>query len=42
MYGFLQGNAQNQIQPYILSDKINLENMEALISILKAAFGDPD
>jgi hypothetical protein len=42
IYGFLKGNAQNQIQPYVLHDKINLENMEALISILEAAFGNPD
>jgi hypothetical protein len=42
IYCFLKGNAQNQIQPYVLPDKINLENMEALISILKAAFGNPD
>jgi hypothetical protein len=42
VYGFLKGNAQNQIQPYILPDKMNLENMEALISILEATFGDPD
>jgi hypothetical protein len=42
VYGFLKGNAQNQIQPYILPDKINLGNVEALISILEAAFGDPD
>jgi hypothetical protein len=42
IYGFLKGNAQNQIQPYVLSEKINLGNMEALISILEAAFGDPD
>jgi hypothetical protein len=42
MYGFLTGNAYNQIQPYVLPDKINLENVEALISILEAAFGDPD
>jgi hypothetical protein len=42
VYGFLKGNAQNQIQPYVLPNKINLENIEVLISILKAAFGDPD
>jgi hypothetical protein len=42
VYGFLKGNAQNQIQPYILPNKIKLDNMEALISILEAAFGDPD
>jgi hypothetical protein len=42
VYGFLKGNTQNQIQPYILPDKIKLENVESLISILKAAFGDPN
>jgi hypothetical protein len=42
VYGFLKGNAQNQIQPYVLPDKIKLDNVEALISILEAAFGDPD
>jgi hypothetical protein len=42
VYGFLKGNAQNKIQPYVLPDKINLENVEALISILEAAFGNPD
>jgi hypothetical protein len=42
VYGFLKGNAQNQIQPYVLPDKINLGNVEALISILEATFGDPD
>jgi hypothetical protein len=42
VYGFLKGNAQNQIQPYILPDKIKLDNVEALISILEATFGDPD
>jgi hypothetical protein len=36
----LNGNIENQIQPYILLDKINLENVEILISILKATFGD--
>jgi chromosome segregation ATPase len=42
VYGFLKGNAQNQIQPYVLPNKIKLDNVEALISILEAAFGDPD
>jgi hypothetical protein len=42
VYGFLKGNAQNQIQPYVLPDKIKLDNVEALISILEAAFGDPE
>jgi hypothetical protein len=38
----LKGNVQIQIQPYVLTDKINLENVEILISILEAAFGNPD
>jgi hypothetical protein len=42
VYVFLKGNAQNQIQHYVLPDKINLANVEALISILEAAFGDPN
>jgi hypothetical protein len=42
VYGFLKGNAQNQIQPYVLPDKIKLDNVEALISILEAAFGHPN
>jgi hypothetical protein len=42
IYSFLKGNAQNQIQPYVLPDKIKLENVESLISILEAAFGNPD
>jgi hypothetical protein len=42
VYGFLKGNVQNQIQPYILPNKIKLDNVEALISILEAAFRDPD
>jgi hypothetical protein len=42
MYSFLKGNAQKQIQPYVLTDNINLVNAEALISIVEATFGDPD
>jgi hypothetical protein len=42
VYGYLKGNAQNQIQPYVQTDKISLDNVEALINILEAAFGDPD
>jgi hypothetical protein len=42
VFGFLKGNAHNQIQPYVLPDNINLKNVEALISILEGAFGDPD
>jgi hypothetical protein len=42
IYGFLKGNTQNQIEPYILADRINFENIEELIGILNTAFGDPD
>jgi hypothetical protein len=42
IYGYLNGNAQNQIQPYVQTDKISLDDVEALIKILEAAFGDPD
>jgi hypothetical protein len=42
VYGYLKGNAQNQIQPYVQADKIDLGNVEALIAILEVAFGDPD
>jgi hypothetical protein len=42
IYGYLKGNAQNQIQPYVQTDKISLEDVEALIKILEAAFADPD
>jgi hypothetical protein len=42
VYGFRKGNTQNQIQPYVLPDKINLKNVEALISILEATFGNPE
>jgi hypothetical protein len=41
VYGYLKGNAQNQIQPYVQTDKISLDDIEALIKILEAAFGDP-
>jgi hypothetical protein len=42
VYSYLKGNAQNQIQPYVQTDKISLDNVEALIKVLEAAFGDPD
>jgi hypothetical protein len=42
VYGYLKGNAQNQIQPYIQTDNISLDDIEALIKILEAAFSDPD
>jgi hypothetical protein len=42
VYGYLKGNTQNQIQPYVQTDKISLEDIEALIKILEAAFSDLD
>jgi hypothetical protein len=42
IYGFLKGNAQNEIEPDILPDKIKLAHVELLISILEATFGDPN
>jgi hypothetical protein len=41
-YGYLKGNTQNQSQPYIQMDNISLEDIEALIKILEATFGNPD
>jgi hypothetical protein len=42
IYGYLKGNTQNQIQPYFQTDKISLDDVQALIKILEAAFGNPD
>jgi hypothetical protein len=42
VYGYLKGNTQNQIEPYIQIDKISLQHIEALIKILEATFGHPD
>jgi septal ring factor EnvC (AmiA/AmiB activator) len=42
VYGYLKGNTQNQVQPYVQTDKISLHDVEALIKILEAAFGDAD
>jgi hypothetical protein len=42
VYGYLKDNMQNQIQPYVENDKISLEDVEALIKILEATFGNPD
>jgi hypothetical protein len=42
VYGYLKGNTQNQIQLYVQNDKMSLDNVEALIKILEATFGDPD
>jgi hypothetical protein len=42
VYGYLKGNTQNQIQPYIQTNKISLQDVKALIKILEATFGDPD
>jgi hypothetical protein len=42
IYGYLNGNAQNQIQPYIQTNKTSLDDVKALIKILEAAFGNLD
>jgi hypothetical protein len=42
VYCYLKGNAQSQIQLYVQTDKISLDDVEALIKILDATFGDPD
>ena len=38
----LKGKALSQIRPYVHADRIELEDLEALIAKLEAAFGDPD
>jgi hypothetical protein len=38
VYGYLIGNMQNQIQSFVQSDKIALDNVEAPVNILEAAF----
>jgi hypothetical protein len=42
IYSYHKGNTQNQIQPYIQMDNISLEDINALIKILEATFGNPD
>jgi hypothetical protein len=42
IYGYLKSNTQNQIQPDIQTDKMFLEDIDALIQILEAAFSNPD
>jgi hypothetical protein len=42
VYGYLKGNIQNQIQPYIQVDKVVFDDVEALINILEVTFSDPD
>lgn len=42
VYGFLMGNVEKQIQLYVLADRINYKNVEAFVTILKAACRDPD
>jgi hypothetical protein len=42
IYGYLKGNAQNKIQPYVQTNKISLDDIKALIKILEAAFSNPD
>ena len=38
----LAGEAMDQVQQYIKADRIDLENVEALIDILEEAFGNPN
>jgi len=40
--GFLKGKAYEQILPLIDEGNINIASVEALITLLKNAFGDPD
>jgi hypothetical protein len=40
--GYLKDNTQNQIQLYVQTNTISLEDIEALIKILEATFGNPD
>jgi hypothetical protein len=42
VHGYLKGNTQNQIQPYIQTNKMSLEDIKALIKILEAAFSNPN
>jgi hypothetical protein len=42
IYDYLKGNDQNQIQPYVQMDNILLDNVEAMIKILEATYGDPN
>lgn len=38
----LTGEAMNQVQAYVEDDRVNLENLAALIMILDTAFGNPN
>ena len=38
----LAGEAMDQLQQYVKADRIDLENVEALIDILEEAFGNPN
>ena len=38
----LTGEAMDQVQQYVKADRIDLENVEALIDILEEAFGNPN
>jgi hypothetical protein len=42
VYVYLKGNTQDQIQPYVQTEKMSLDDIEALIKIFEATFGDPD
>jgi hypothetical protein len=35
-------NAHHEIQPYVQADTVVLDNIEALVVIFEAMFGDPD
>ena len=38
----LAGEAMDQVQQYVKADRVDLENVEALIDILDEAFGNPN
>ena len=38
----LAGEAMDQVQQYVKADRVDLENVEALIEILEEAFGNPN
>jgi hypothetical protein len=42
IHAYFEGNAQTKIQLYIRTDKMSLDNAEALVKHLEAAFGDHD
>ena len=42
VYGFLEGKAKDQIQPYVLAACVNLLNIATLLAILNRAFENPN